>query len=322
MNSAYGSADKSDRVLNQFLVESDVFYITGISWNADQPFFRMQSKSSRASELFSATAIEMRFRVASGEPRVCVGRVERTKSGPVLKECWSPATKAKRCDACQKIENITAANMHQSHRMGRHRVDSEMVKYLSCPHRLYLAIFRDGSSKVGTTRGKTGDNRLLEQGAWLANYVALVDDGFAVRELEDLISRELGLSQAVDTRKKYGGHLRPLPNQELAERLDLLVEACENLIKRQASASPSVLKERWSNPHSGSGLWAGLSAYPASLAQGSHAFTIRSMVGRLAACTREGFKETFLIDTQELLALPLQTGEFEISEISMQESLF
>ncbi|HAA66555.1 MAG TPA: hypothetical protein DCY36_07275 [Acidimicrobiaceae bacterium] len=322
MNSVYGSADKSDRVLDQFLAESDVFYITGISWNANQPFFRVQSNSSHTSELFPATATEMRFRVASGEPRICIGRVARTKSGPAFKQCWSPATKAKRCDPCQKIENITAANMHQAHRMRRHQVDSEMVKYLSCPHRLYLAIFRDGSSKVGTTRGNTSDNRLLEQGAWLANYIALVDDGFAVRELEDLISRELGVSQAVDTRKKYGGHLRPLPDRELTERLDLLLEACENLMKHETSASLSLLKERWSNPHSGSGLWSGLSAYPASLTQGSHAFTIRSMVGRLAACTREGFKETFLIDTQQLLALPLQTGEFEISEISMQESLF
>ena len=74
-----------------------------------------------------------------------------------------------------------------------------MAAYLSHPHRLYLAAFRDGSIKVGTTRGSSGHTRLIEQGAWLAAYVAEVKMVRGSRRRRN--HRKAWVTQAVDTRK-------------------------------------------------------------------------------------------------------------------------
>ena len=197
-----------------------------------------------------------------------------------------------------------------------------MAEYLTHPHRLYLAIFRDGSLKVGTTRGSSGGNRLVEQGAWYARYLAQVDDGFMVRELEDLATEELGINQAVDTRKKFAGHLEPLSNQELIDRLERLSNETEGLISKEIGTRGVLLGERWSNPRTEDPMWSDLIAYPAAINQGAHEFTIQSMVGRLAGCNRQGFEENFLLDLQPLVAQPLENGNFEVDELVMQESLF
>ena len=122
-----------------------------------------------------------------------------------------------------------------------------MAAYLSHPHRLYLAAFRDGSIKVGTTRGSSGHTRLIEQGAWLATYVAEVEDGSRFAD-EDQITEKLGVTQAVDTRRKILGHLDHLPNQELAQRLSQLSGETENLLRDRLSGRGSLIGEPWSNP--------------------------------------------------------------------------
>ena len=148
----------------------------------------------------SANELELRFRVAAGRERHCVGTVDRSKDGSTRVQCDSPAASARQCDRCQTKENIAAANMHQAHRRGRDAIGKAMAAYLTHPHRLYVAIFRDGSTKVGTTRGLSGGNRLVEQGAWYARYVAQADDGNAsVRGFLDRLGVDAGISDHQQT---------------------------------------------------------------------------------------------------------------------------
>ena len=298
------------------------FYLTAINWHAEEPFLRFRVQGQESSQLMSANELELRFRVAAGRDRQCIGTVDRSEDGSTSVQCDSPAVSARQCERCQTKDNIAAANMHQAHRRGRDAIGKAMAAYLTHPHRLYVAIFRDGSTKVGTTRGLSGGNRLVEQGAWYASNLAQTDDGFFVRDLEDSITEKLGISQAVDTRKKFAGHLQPLPDQELENQLTQLANEIQKFLSKEIGAKGSLLDDQWSNPRIEDQAWTNLVSYPTVINQGAHEFTIKSMVGRLAACNRTGFIENFLLDLQPLLTHPLEIGDFEIDDFIMQDSLF
>ena len=299
-----------------------VYYLTGIRWKNNEPSLRVQIDGAPSTVLVEARGLNLRFRTDVEKPGRCLGRIERSVEGSSYVACLSPSARGRRCERCQVIENVSAANMHQAHRKGRDSIDQRMAEYLSHPHRLYVAIFRDGSTKVGTTRGSDGGQRLVEQGAWFARYVAHVDDGFLVRELEDVVSKSINLGQAVDTRKKFSGHLRAQRNNELETTLDDLSAEVGKVLTAQERDGWASLDETWTNPALNDERWMDLVAYPAALTHGAHEFTIHSMVGRLAACDRPGFGETFLFDTQPLLGRPLEPGDFELDKLILQESLF
>ena len=301
---------------------NSLFYLTAINWHAEEPFLQFRVQGDEASQSTNANELDLRFRVAADRERQCIGTVDRSEDGSTSVQCDSPAVSARQCERCQTKDNIAAANMHQAHRRGRDAIGKAMAAYLTHPHRLYVAVFRDGSTKVGTTRGLSGGNRLVEQGAWYASYLTQVDDGFFVRELEDSITEKLGISQAVDTRKKFAGHLQPLPEQELENQLTQLANEVEKFLTKEIGAKGSLLNDRWSNPRIQDRTWTNLVSYPTVINQGAHEFTIKSMVGRLAAYNRTGFAENFLVDLQPLLTHPLETGDFEIDEFIMQDSLF
>ena len=298
------------------------FYLTAVSWQSEEPFLRIQAQRDNSTTFVKAQNLFLRFRVMANQPRRCIGRIKRTEEGSSHQECDSVPTSGRYCAKCQTAENVNAANMHHAHRRGRAEIDKTMKAYLSHPHRLYLAAFRDGSIKVGTTRGSSGNTRLIEQGAWLATYVAEVEDGFAVRELEDEITEQLGVIQAVDTRRKILGHLNYLSNQELAQRLLQMSSETEKVLRERLGTRGSLIDEPWYNPMVDAEVWGKLAPYPGSIKEGAHELTIHSMVGRLAACHKTGFSDSFLVDTQSLLTLPLETGTFEVDELALQESLF
>jgi hypothetical protein len=299
-----------------------VYYVTGIRWKDNEPSLRVQTDEIPLAVLVEARDLNLRFRTDVEKPGRCVGRIERSADGSSYVECLSASIRGRQCERCQVIDNVSAANMHQAHRKGRDSIDQRMAAYLSYPHRLYVAIFRDGSTKVGTTRGSDGGQRLVEQGAWFAKYVAHVEDGFLVRELEDLISESINLGQAVDTRKKFSGHLQAKQNSDLETTLEGLTFEVAKVLKTQEKDGWALREEAWVNPALNDEHWMDLVAYPAALTHGAHEFTIRSMVGRLAACDRPGFSETFLLDTQPLLGRPLERGDFELDKLVLQESLF
>ena len=301
---------------------SNPFYLTAVSWRSGEPFLRFQPRDDNSATFVEARDLFLRFRVVIDQPRRCIGQTKRTEEGSSHQECDSVPTSGRYCERCQTAENVNAANMHQAHRKGRSEIDKAMAAYLSHPHRLYLAVFRDGSIKVGTTRGRSGDTRLIEQGAWAATYIAEVEDGFTVRELEDAVTEQLGVVQAVDTRRKILGHLHHLPNQELKQTLSRLSNETEKVLSEQLGSRGSLINEPWSNPMMNEEVWGKLVSYPSSINEGAHELTIHSMVGRLAACHKTGFGDTFLLDWQPLLTLPLETGTFEVDELAMQESLF
>jgi hypothetical protein len=87
--------------------------------------------------------------------------------------------------------DFSQLSLHAGARLGFHVVE---------PFRLCLGHLRvhssngRGSTKVGTASGPRKWNRLAEQGAVAARYVARAQDGRVVRILEDLVTAESGLT--------------------------------------------------------------------------------------------------------------------------------
>ena len=82
--------------------------------------------------------------------------------------------------------------------------------YLMQQHWLYVATFAGGASKVGTASHLRKWNRLAEQGAVVARYVARAEDGRVVRILEDMVTQEAGLTQQVRSAAKEEALVQPL----------------------------------------------------------------------------------------------------------------
>jgi hypothetical protein len=201
-------------------------------------------------------------------------------------------------------------------------MEPSIKQYLEHPHRLYLAIFRDGSIKVGTTRGANGGQRLIEQGAWFAHYVAIANNGFEIRELEDLLTDVIGLKQAVNSTRKVIGHMQPLEDKVLRSKLSEIQSASNEVLDERWSDSVTPLNVSWSNPAAAITTWIRPAKYPSPLDSGTHDFEIDSMIGRLAGINMRGFPQTLIADLSPLFGQPLQFGDYEADEISIQEALF
>jgi len=237
-------------------------------------------------------------------------------------DCDKPPVEGRQCERCRTVDNVVAASMHQAHRLGRGAVDGRIADHLDQPHRLYLAVFCDTSLKVGTSAGSAGGHRLLEQGAWFARYVALAKDGFAVREIEDLVTETLGVQQAVTVARKIDGLVSPRPPTVLHEALDRAEIQVGELVGAMADPRIEAIEEQWSNPLADSDVVERVVRYPASLDRGSHDLTVVGAVGRVAIVERPGFEERFAVDVGQLFGVEIDLGEHEADEVAVQAALF
>lgn len=143
-----------------------------------------------------------------------------------------PAVRGSQCERCFVVDDSRL--IHDFHRGGR--VPPGLRSYLMQPHWLYVATFAHGASKIGTASQPRKWNRLAEQGAVVARYVALAEDGRVVRLLEDMVTREAGLAQQVRSAAKAAALTDPLPGS----RLDELTAAWRKKSGRCWRAPPSL----------------------------------------------------------------------------------
>lgn len=294
----------------------------GLTWAGGEPRLRIRAAASQASKLVPLTGARLRYQaVPDGAPR-CLGHTNRSDGDAVYVDCDKPPVEGRQCERCRTVDNVLAASMHQAHRLGRGAVDGRIAKHLDQPHRLYLAVFPDGSLKVGTSAGAVGGHRLLEQGAWLARYVALATDGFAVREIEDLVTETMGVQQAVTVARKIEGLVSPRPTSELDDVLDRAQAQTTELIEAMADPRIEPTSEPWSNPLVGDPLVKRVVRYPAALDRGTHDLTACGVVGRVVIVERPGFDERFAIDVGQLFGVQIDLGDHEADEVAVQAALF
>ncbi len=264
----------------------------------------------------------LRYRVVADGRTRCLGHTDRSGDGPSHVDCDRPASEGRQCDRCRTTDNVVAASMHQAHRLGRGAVDGRVAGHLDQPHRLYVAAFRDGSLKVGTTAGASGGSRLVEQGAWSARYVARAADGFAVRDAEDLATETVGVRQAVTVSRKIAGLVHPRSDEELAATLESTAQQVKNLVAAMGDARLEPIDEPWFNPAVGAPWLARVVRYPTTVDSGAHDLEVIGAVGRVLAVRRPGFDEVFVVDPAPLFGVEIDLGDHEADEVAVQAALF
>jgi len=301
---------------------SETVYVVGVSWRENFSYLNVLLGDQKERLYVPAAGLRMSFKVEQEKPQRCLGYTRRSHQDITYVACKNAPESGRLCGSCNKSDRIQSANLHQAHRREMALMEPSIKQYLEHPHRLYVAIFRDGSAKVGTTRGANGGQRLVEQGAWFAHYIALATNGFEIRELEDLLTDAIGLKQAVNSTRKVMGHMQPLEDEILQIKLSDIQSAAHDVLDVRWSDTVTPLNVGWSNPASALTTWTRTAKYPLPLDAGTHDFEIDSMIGRLAGMNRLGFPQTLIADLYPLFGQPLQFGDYEADGISIQEALF
>lgn len=291
------------------------------------PALRLQSPSGDLQEVSLGAGARLGFAV-SDHGRFCLGHYKvhsATSRDHILCPASAPAVKGKQCERCFVLDDSRL--IHDFHRGGR--VPDGLRTYLLQDHWLYVATFAGGVSKVGTASHLRKWNRLAEQGAVVARYVARAEDGRVVRLLEDMVTREVGLAQQVRSAAKAEALAGPLPAAALDGINERHAAAVRTLLSRAAvdgfsAEGFSIVDELWVRPAQAAGLCAPTArhAYPHPLEQGRHGFEVTALSGSNALASLAGTDAAFVVNLGRMAARTIVLGDFASEVPAVQEPLF
>jgi len=297
--------------------------ILGLSWAAGVPEVRLVDDQAEVSTLQPVVGLQLNYRAGPDALRRCLGRAPFRKADASHTDCLNRPEKGSRlCRQCSISDATFASNLHHAHTKDRATIDPAIAEHLRQPNLLYLAAFRDGSIKVGTTTSKRATKRLAEQGAWRARLVAQASDGYAVREIEDRATEELGLAQSVSISRKLDGMASPVPDDNLIEMLVRHATAVDELRARMSDKRLDAHRDQWIFPNSDAELWTGLHRYPLKLNTGQHDLEVVAACGRMVVVQRCGTTDVFVADLGQLYGIEMVIGDYESDELAVQDSLF
>ena len=288
------------------------------------PALRLQSPAGVASAVTLAAGTALGFRVREG--LWCLGHSK--VHGPqdrthVPCPDAAPAERGKQCGRCFARDDSRL--MHDFHRGGS--VPPGLRSYLMQPHWLYLATFAGGATKVGTASAVRKWQRLAEQGAVRASYVAHAEDGRMVRILEDLVTRELGTVQLVRSAAKAASLLEPRADVELSALNKQAAARTRELLDALPMGGFSTVEEQWERPafaEEACGLRgaAHRHPYPQDFDGGTHGFAVRSVSGAIALVSLPGEDSAFVADLGSLKGRRIEPGDYRTEVPALQDSLF
>ena len=291
-----------------------------VLWENTQPFIQIYDHDSEKITMQSLIGYSLSYQVPTPSERLCVNYGDLLQAEK-QNRCEKSVKSGKKCDNCIREDNIFASQFHSVHKKDRISISQKILKRMQKENILYIAGFFDGSTKVGTSASTRIQTRLLEQGAIHAVLVVETPDGITVRLLEDLITEELGIGQAISIRKKIDGLLNPLVRDSLQKELKILLGKVKDCILTSGITEITEIATTWDNEYSTETCWEKIQKYPISLSTGSHDIKVRSVVGRIAALNHSSGM-TLLADLDELLGISVETGKITGDEISVQAKLF
>jgi hypothetical protein len=286
------------------------------------PVLRLQPPSGDLREVSLEPGAKLGFAVAD-HGRFCLGHYKvhsASSRDHILCPASAPAVKGKQCERCFVLDHSRL--IHDFHRGGR--VPDGLRTYLLQDHWLYVATFAGGASKVGTASHLRKWNRLAEQGAVVARYVAQAEDGRVVRILEDMVTRESGLAQQVRSAAKAEALAGPQPAAAVDAINERHAAAVRTLLGHAAVEGFSIVDEGWVRPAQAAGLCAPTArhAYPHPLDHGHHGFGITALSGTNALASLAGTDAAFVVNLGRLAARTIVLGDFASAAPAVQESLF
>lgn len=291
-----------------------------VLWENTQPFIQIYDHDSEKITTQSLIGYSLSYQVPTPSERVCVNYGDLLQAEK-QNRCEKIVKSGKKCDNCIREDNIFASQFHSVHKKDRSSISQKILKRMQKENILYIAGFFDGSTKVGTSASNRIQTRLLEQGAIHAVLMAETPDGITVRLLEDLITEELGIGQAVSIGKKIDGLLKPLMRDALQKELKIISRKVKDCISTSGITDITEITSTWDNEYSAETCWDTIQKYPISLSSGNHDLKVKSVVGRVAALSHNSGM-TLAADLNELLGITVESGKIAGDEISVQAQLF
>ena len=291
-----------------------------VLWENTQPFIQIYDHDSEKITTQSLIGYSLSYQVPTPSERVCVNYGDLLQAEK-QNRCEKIVKSGKKCDNCIREDNIFASQFHSVHKKDRSSISQKILKRMQKENILYIAGFFDGSTKVGTSASNRIQTRLLEQGAIHAVLMAETPDGITVRLLEDLITEELGIGQAVSIGKKLDGLLNPLMRDALQRELKIISRKVKDCISTSGITDIKEITSTWDNEYSSETCWDTIQKYPISLSSGNHDLKVKSVVGRVAALSHNSGM-TLAADLNELLGITVESGKIAGDEISVQAQLF
>ena len=309
------------------MTTDDARYLcTGVSWDDAGPYLALRSPGGVPERIRLDAGTPLAYRVlpgVDGALRHCLGSVKvQDRNSRISEPCpvHSVAERGYQCGPCFARDDWRL--VHNVHRSGI--APAGLKLYLAQPHWLYIATFADGSTKVGTAADGRKRLRLVEQGAVAARYVARADDGRVVRILEDLVTAEAGLVQAVRSGTKTAALAQPLAGAVL-ERINATHAATARGVLAGAGLDGfTVVEDSWEPPAQARKVLqaAAAVAYPLDPGAGEHGVVIEAMAGAAALVTVDGSETPFLADLARLKGRRLQLGAYRSQLPALQSALF
>ena len=291
-----------------------------VLWEKNQPHIQIYDHDAEKVTTQSLIGYGLSYQVPTPFEKVCVNYGDLFKAKR-QNRCEKLVKSGKKCGNCIREDNIFASQFHNVHTKDRSSISQKILKRMEKENILYIAGFLDGSTKVGTSASNRIQTRLLEQGAIHAVLVVETPDGITVRLLEDLITKELGIGQAISTRRKIDGLLNPLMKDSLQEELNIISKRVKERILTSGITEITEIDTTWDNEYSSEKCWEKIQKYPINLSTGSHDMEILSVVGRVVALNHSSGM-TLLADLDELLGITVEYGQILGDEISVQAKLF
>ena len=294
-----------------------------MQWTNGEPSIRIR-RDHGESRLVPLREIALRYSVSPTTPRRCIGHKPFRDREVAWVDCnRKPVEGSLTCDRCTANNAAFASQLHHAHTKGRSELDPAVLSHLEQPNNIYLAAFRDGSVKVGTSTAGRLHTRLDEQGAWVAQIVASTTDGFAVRTLEDRITNEIGLPQSVSVRRKLDGLAAPRLDDQLRTELSRWTTRVHELIAEQGDQRVQQQNTGWVSGVSTDPIWSSVHRYPLRLDSGTHDLEFVTASGRVVVAHRPTSSDHFICDIRQLFGVEL-TMEAELvpDELTVQDSLF
>ncbi|MGU3436389.1 DUF2797 domain-containing protein [Actinomycetes bacterium M1A6_2h] len=297
--------------------------VSGVLWPGREPLLSLYGVESRDTRIIGLTDASLTYRVV-GEGRYCLGRSAPSAVGPpVHVPCpdQAPSVSGHQCENCASKDQFRF--VHIVHRQDFVSRDIESV--VMQPHWLYVATFAGGASKVGTAAEARKWGRLTEQGALVARYVAHATDGRVVRVLEDAITENTGLRQAVRASAKASALALPVD----LDALDEINEKAAVRARAHVSSLPSgrfeIVDERWESPAGREILFGAPRriAYPLDPGVGAHGFTIGACVGSAALVGVPSDPDAqYVADLSKLRGRRIEFGDYASDMPAVQGALF
>ncbi len=315
--------------------------VQGIAWDGHasdggSPALRVQSPNGERTAVPLGPADVLGLQVHPG--LWCLGHVKvhgPADSTHVPCPSTARAERGRQCGRCFARDDSRL--IHDFHRGGN--VPPGLREYLMQPHWLYIATFAGGSTKVGTASGPRKWNRLAEQGAVHASYVAHAQDGRVVRLLEDLVTSQLGIVQQVRRAAKAASLLDPRPAVELSMINKQAAARVRELLETVQLPGFTIVEEQWQRPAFANAVCGGSTAeaplfgaprrhaYPQGFDGGGHGLLIESLSGavalaRLPDAGGGSVDGQFVADLGELKGRRIEFGPHTTEVPALQDALF